>query len=217
MKRSHSPVALPFLLVVVLLLVPLAGAWVSASPVLAQGDPAWEIYPAPPAGALYAVDMVQASGRGWTGGVIGLLMNFTGDGWTQTWLDFEGAIVGLDMLDDSNGWAVTSSGQVLRYNGSSWQQVARPSDGFLSAIHMLNAGEGWAVGEGGKIFHYTGGNWQGVSSPTGTWLSAVDMVSPDNGWIAGGGVILHWDGSTWEDAHPSPEPRLGAGPGHDCG
>lgn len=70
MERSHRPVTLQAILTVVLLLVPVAGAWVPGSPAQAQGDPAWEIYPSPPAGSLYAVDMVQASGRGWAGGVI---------------------------------------------------------------------------------------------------------------------------------------------------
>ena len=118
-------------------------------------------------------------------------------------------------------WAV--SGSV-----GSWGVFPAPSSPSplppLNSIFMLSQGEGWAVGDNATILHYTVsggfGSWSRVivsGSPTlssDANLTSIFMLSPMNGWVVGGiqasgsfssgPVILHWDGSKWEQvASPS--------------
>lgn len=41
-------------------------------------------------------------------------------------------------------------------------------------------------------------HWESFTSPVTNGLNVISMVSPSEGWIAGdGGVILHWNGTSW--------------------
>ena len=82
MKRGLTLAILLSILIVAMTLVPHAGRSGSAR---AQGGVAWELYPAPPVGSLYAVDMAGPN-DGWAGGTIGMLMHYNGSGWTPTYL-----------------------------------------------------------------------------------------------------------------------------------
>src|SRR5690606_2185234 len=66
-------------------------------------------------------------------------------------------------------------------------------------IHGIDTNHVWAVGLG-RFSEFNGSAWNDLTSPTGGSIRGVWAASADDIWIVGdGGVLFHWDGSTWEN------------------
>jgi hypothetical protein len=124
---------------------------------------------------------------------------------------------------------------VERWDGFGWQIVPGPdagasgvpSDDRLVAVDAPAPGNVWAVGSrtvagtAGPtplITHGTGGTWS-VFPPPGVvgGLNGVDLRTPDDGWAVGWsrsdqnpaarqGLVLHWNGATWQPSTLPPLP-----------
>jgi len=114
-------------------------------------SPTWQLFPVPPVGSLYAVDLAGPN-AGWAGGMAGSMLRWDGSTWSAEWLTLDTAVMAIDVWDARNAWAATYNGQILHYDGGSWQVAAQPAtEGYLTDIYMLGPDEGWAVGHAGKI------------------------------------------------------------------
>jgi hypothetical protein len=129
----------------------------------------------------------------------------------------------------TNAWAVGGTGAgkplILRWNGSRWTRISPhlPSGTYLSAVAAASAHSVWIVGTRDAsnprtlIMHWNGTTWKQEKSPNpkagrnnGDVLSAVSVVSNGDVFASGartvryggpaGGLILHWNGSTWRQA-----------------
>jgi hypothetical protein len=100
-------------------------------------------------------------------------------------------------------------------------------DNWLSGVSVVSSTDAWAVGyyyAGDPfpiktlILHWDGGSWRVVASPSpgAAWnvLYGVSALSATDAWavgyaqnkLSGGAIrslILHWDGASWSDVHPS--------------
>jgi hypothetical protein len=106
-------------------------------------------------------------------------------------------------------FAVGYAGTILSYNGLSWTPIAPPTASNLFAVTGWNASSAVAVGDNQTILSYDGTSWSPVTgipgnASDGYWgvwgtsrdnLFAVGMCLTSSG---GRGLILHWDGVSWD-------------------
>lgn len=99
---------------------------------------------------------------------------------------------------------------------SGWQRVYRNSaktQNILYGAAALSSSDIWAVGVWGQsalVMHGTGSRWSRVTVPgqAGAALFQVAGTSPGNVWAFGNrdggsvGVILRYDGSSWQSVPP---------------
>lgn len=89
----------------------------------------------------------------------------------------------------------------------------------LNAVGVVSPSDAWAVGESTTVLHWNGTTWarRTIQGVTGADLSAVDAVSSSDVWAAGflpgpagsfteSTLIVHWNGTTWQQV-PSPGPK----------
>ena len=117
-------------------------------------------------------------------------------------------------------WAVGSTDDFAafaeQWNGPDWtsQSVpAEPGESQLSGVTATSAGNAWAVGFFAArrtsssfrtlILHWDGLGWTQVPSPQGNpsrlnQLTAVAATSADSAWAVGDGIVLHWNGTSWQ-------------------
>lgn len=99
-----------------------------------------------------------------------------------------------------------------------WVQISAPTNCNVFSADFLNSEDGWAVGacnipEKGRMFmRWNGQDWTFYPRPENTrtpWF--VNMLAPDDGWIVGvEGMILHWNGLSWENIASTEEYTLSA-------
>jgi hypothetical protein len=106
--------------------------------------------------------------------------------------------------DRANAWAVGNQGNILRLKYGKWDIFPSATDQNLYAVFAQGSNDAWAVGAEGTIMHWNGDRWAvDAASGVATLLDlyAVAFLNEDNGWAAGGGagggVVLHYDGSSW--------------------
>jgi hypothetical protein len=112
----------------------------------------------------------------------------------------------------SNVWAAGSN-TLYNYDGSSWRRLGGlPGSAFLNGVWVAPAGEVFAVGCSLRILRGDGDSWQDDTHPlSGENGCLFDTWGTDtsNVWAVGGvddpvdpdldyGVVLHWDGSSWQ-------------------
>lgn len=141
----------------------------------------------------------------------GQIFHWDGSAWTAAAGMAEG-LYGLAAISPADVWAVgvyyrshQSGGAYYHWDGSAWTGDIRMDLSGLFSIAMLSQNNGWAVGgyltPTCQIFHWDGAGWTRapLSFETYAYLKAIAMVSSTDGWAVGeGGLILHWDGNTWD-------------------
>ena len=116
----------------------------------------------------------------------------------------------------------TFDGALLHYDGSSWSKVTgTPSvttNGFYSDIWGTSASDIYVLGWDGSIavlFHFDGASWSDMQLPMPPIKSAPGDVWGTSGndlWVVGafndatnketGGVVYHFNGSSWTEYDP---------------
>lgn len=137
------------------------------------------------------------------------------------WKDAQGSALssynlnGVWGTSDDNIYAVGDHGTILHYNGAIWDPVD------VSSLTMSNLNGVWgssdgtlfAVGAGGTVLQRTpDGNWTSLTDDalqTNSVFKAVWGSGPGDVYVVGGngatfgepedGVIMHYDGVSWED------------------
>lgn len=74
----------------------------------------------------------------------------------------------------------------------------RPVGYDLNSVWGATASQVWAVGAHGVIVHWDGRSVRRVDSPTSVELESVVARGFNDAYAAGGDVVLHYDGRTWE-------------------
>ncbi len=88
-------------------------------------------------------------------------------------------------------------------------------DGDLRGLGGSTANDLWIAGKGGLLLHWNGRTLAPVDSGTTADLYAVTALSASDAIAVGEGVILQWDGQTWQDRTPANKPSLRAVHGSD--
>ncbi len=116
-----------------------------------------------------------------------------------------------------SGWAAGSGGTLERFDRGTWQNAPSGTDEDLFGLAVLGSGVAWAVGDHGTILRFDGSRWiphAQSKAVTLLPLHAVAFLNPDNGWAVGGdannpglgGIILHYNGSSWVSATTTSDP-----------
>ncbi len=128
----------------------------------------------------------------------------------------------VDMTGNGSGWAVgwgvsKASNVLLRANAGHW--VVQPSPPALGkaepvTLAMDSPQDGWMIAgysapdPGGsglwttyeELLHYQDGQWRMASAPLDEDFEALTMRTASDGWIVGSGIILHWNGTQWNQS-----------------
>jgi len=131
----------------------------------------------------------------------GPFRHYTGGNWVEVTNPVTEVVSAIGVVSSDDGWAMASYGEIMRYDGVAWQVVQSPTAERMADIEMVSADEGWAVGDNGAILHYADDAWHVETSPTTEHLTAIDALSATDVWVAGG-VVLHYDGSSWQIVLP---------------
>lgn len=125
-------------------------------------------------------------------------------------------------LDDLAGtgpndlWLVGTLGGLQHFNGTAWTKIPTGTIAHLRGL-WVGDGFGWAVGEDGTIIAYDGSSWAPVASPVKATIVGVWAAGRNDAWAVAienegvkvdgcvsyedeHGLILRWDGTTWQIA-----------------
>lgn len=148
------------------------------------------------------------------------------------------ALTGVSASSATNAWAVGSyagssyKNLLLHWNGRTWGQVSAPNleDNVLHAVSTLSAGAAWAAGtyslnstDQTLMLAWNGEKWSRVATPDPSAgdneLYGVSAISPTNAWSVGyeldmstsqyHSLVLHWNGSTWQQVESPAATGLG--------
>jgi hypothetical protein len=138
-----------------------------------------------------------------------------------------GILYAVEAVAANDVWAVGSDAQqiiTLHWNGSQWSLVPTPplvaNTSYLLGVSAVAANDVWAVGYYSSglpcttlTMHWNGSAWSIVPSPSPdshtNLLTGVSAVAANEVWAVGWqygtgprseGLILHWDGNTWNVA-----------------
>ena len=106
-----------------------------------------------------------------------------------------------------NVGALNDKDELIAWDGNSWQPIMSLDDSAFAvkAVWADGADEIWSVGDGASIKHWQDGVSSNVSPFSAvTWANLNDVHGAGKDvWIVGDdGLILHYDGQTWNE-----EPR----------
>ena len=158
---------------------------------------------------LYSIDFTSANDV-WAGGDGGFT-HWDGSTWSYPSMYSGRLFTSVSAISADDVWMVGRYGSgplyqmlIAHWNGNAWiESIQNIGNYGLNAVDMLSSSEGWAVGSH-YISHYTG-SWE-ISSVSYPSLTSLEMLSANDGWVVGGttnivstglGLILHWDGNTW--------------------
>lgn len=164
----------------------------------------WEV-DAPPA-ALHTQRVYQAvwsSGatNAWTVGQENTILRFNGSSWTAV----SDSLQPAGPRDDYNAvWSqgtttwVAGNSTVVRCDNSSCSASTVPGSGALLGLWGASPSAVFAVGDNGRILRFNGTSWSAMASPTTAHLARVSGSSATDVWAVGDGVVLHFDGTSWQ-------------------
>jgi hypothetical protein len=95
------------------------------------------------------------------------------------------------------GASIGYRGFVYHYDGGRWESVTGPVEG-LRGVWGSSDRDVFAVGDRGAILHFDGTRWSAMNSGTCSNLRSVWGTSSQDVFAVGDGIVLHFDGATWE-------------------
>lgn len=152
----------------------------------------------------------------------GRALHFDGRAWelqktgVDEWL---GAVWGSDK---DNVYATSGSGSIVHRKGGVWKKEESGTTASLDAVWGSGPKDVFVVGSGGTALHFDGTEWSPQATGTSEadlqalWGSGPkDVYAVGNRGYEGGGAVVHYDGSSWEEL-PAPGKSLcgvwGSGP-----
>ena len=141
----------------------------------------------------------------------------TPGGWLSASPGAVGILYGTHVLSPTDAVAVGASDGRTRWNGATWTaEGGAVVTTTWRAVYALASNDEWMVGDaaGGfaSIAHWNGVAWSAFAPPSVPVivdLNSVYMLSSSDGWAVGdGGVIMRWNGSSWDSvASPVASPN----------
>jgi hypothetical protein len=149
-------------------------------------------------------------------------LDWNGSTWTSQRFAAWGLTTATEVFSPTNAWAfgVQIEKNIvpynLHYNGKTWAKVTLP--GTVDGVSATSASNMWAFGTKGTtaiVMHWNGTTWSTLalpklSLPPGDSLTpgTIATLSPTDVWVASGlaggagvasgYVLLHWNGTTWQ-------------------
>lgn len=135
-------------------------------------------------------------------GARGMTEHWSGGSWTTPSSAAVSRFEAVWALSPTEAYVVGPDSTILRWSGTGWFRFNNGlSSGAVQGIWGLASDDLWAVGQWGHTYHRTTNVWSEVRSTfwgSGTEFYAVGGTSKNDVWVVGtGGVILHWNGSSW--------------------
>jgi len=169
-----------------------------------------------PTGSVYDLYGVWAGPSGaWASGDFGVVLHRDPTGWARQEVNAGTWNLGPCWGSGDSWLLVEWAGTSLIWDGSIWDSAAIASYSSVTGFWGLSPSDTWATGflyeagtgftTGGATFHYTGDTWAPID-PAGvtTPLRSINGTANDDIWTVGDeGVILHYNGSSWQ-AETSP-------------
>lgn len=89
-------------------------------------------------------------------------------------------------------------------------EYPRPQGNWFSAVFSLSAAASWIVGESGTVLFYDGRSASLMKTGTDRDLTAVWASGTDDVWAIGFNLILHYDGTRWQNLKVAGRDNLGS-------
>ncbi len=142
----------------------------------------------------------------------GAILHFNGEAWTYMAREGEGTLNAIWGCTTPTVFAVGGAGTILRYDGSTCGSMSSGTGSTLRAVWGTSSSDVFAVGDDATILHCDGETWSSMSTAAqlpfgiirlnGVWGSSesdVYAVGSARGKPSevNRGIVLHYDGSTW--------------------
>jgi len=135
----------------------------------------------------------------WAVGDTGTILHWNGSTWTGVASGTTSNLRGVWGSGPADAWTVGSGGVMRHWNGTTWSGVASGTSLALWDVWGNGPADIWAVSPSVKIIHSSGS--AGVASDAPNGLYGVWGSRAADVWMVGvGGLIRHWDGTTWSTA-----------------
>jgi hypothetical protein len=159
-----------------------------------------DVFPAGPEAVWWGLDRYQApDGRRQTG-----FVRHDGAMWRVTQVADGASLVALAFATPSYGMAVGLGGAVYRWDGVAWLPLPSGTNRDLDGVSLLAPDVGWACGDGGTLLRWDGRSWTKYPLDFQLTLSSISACVARPGgeaWATSlSGRILHFDGTTWQEA-----------------
>ncbi len=138
----------------------------------------------------------------WAVGLNGTIIHWDGKTWLEVSSGTRSHLSGIWGANSNYIWAVGGDGTTIHWDGRDWNTVESNTDWLLKCVWGASPEDIWAVGsspypENKGILHWNGDIWTKVNLEME--LSCIWGSAKDDIWAAGwGGVVVHWDGRTWQ-------------------
>jgi len=138
--------------------------------------------------------------EGWIcSGALGEIYHTTNGGSTYSTQTTQYYTNAIHMLNSNEGYAGGFNGRVYSTTdgGVVWNVLGSIGSTLLSISFPTSSATGYCSGYTGKIYSITSKGVSSMSSGVTTNLASISFPSSGLGWTCGGGIILHYDGSSW--------------------
>jgi len=148
-------------------------------------------------------------------GESGTILHYDGSGWSPM---NSGTTEYLYSIWGSSGtdiYSVGAAGTILHFNGSRWSPEESGTIENLRGVWSSSETDMFIVGDNSSILHFDGSSWSPMESGSTAWLLGIWGSSGTDVFAVGGyyngsgvwfdrdswdgGVILHYDGSSWSE------------------
>jgi hypothetical protein len=102
----------------------------------------------------------------------------------------------------------TPPARMARFDGNLW--MAEPiGPGGVTLIHGSSQSDIWALSRRNQGYHYDGTSWIRVSTLERVPMWSLSVAGPDRAYAVGDdGIILKWDGKSWQKSTTGSRERL---------
>lgn len=143
-------------------------------------------------------------------GDLGTIVHYDGRSWDTQFCPVSSRLNCVWGTSPSDVFAVGDGGVILHYNGVAWSSMPSGTTANLAGVWGSSWDNVYAVGASSVILHYDGSGWSTVDYAPGANLTAIHGTSATNVIVVGNkdyrtGVVLTFDGSTWQKTERSGE------------
>ena len=191
----------------------------SLTPTIQAGsgnDGQWQwLNPYPVGNHLTSVS-ISPSGEVILAGEAGMIINYTGEGFSSANSPTLEDINDMDTIDGA-GIIAGNHSAVLMKDDEGWFSNPPPSTSWFYGASILPDGTMWVCGDLGNIYYFDGEQWNSQPSGTSTTFKDIEMIDESCGFAVGlFGTVRKWDGTSWQYVTSTTSRFLRKISGYDC-